>query len=175
MKGNTISLKDLIAKYGPRVKLKKVKNLPEATGTTILDSVSIDEPDGVFIVSLDVEKSTELGLQRQRIKKGRYTGIQNTYQDVVEKVVADGTTFYLQEIAIVSDKPGTALWEISIDGEIEVVDGYFLQAYSVPVKGLEDQKGMKITAGKKILVRVKTDDGVTSINADAVISGVEVQ
>jgi len=98
---------------------------------------------------------------------GNYSGVLETYQEVVTWTVATGKVGELKEILILSDDYAHTLMQITV-GAVVWCTNWGPQG-SMPII-FED---LKLATGTVVLVEARSDDG-TAIDVDAIIVAKEI-
>jgi len=96
----------------------------------------------------------------------RYSGSDQTYQEVVKWTVSTGKRGNLKEISMYSDNFDKTYWRFTVAGKVQFEDKLIPATLTLPFPDNE------LSEGDVVLIECKSTDG-TSIKADGSISGKE--
>ena len=131
-----------------------------------------DAPDGTLWVEqisvvLEVPTPPEPAHESDAGGVGNYSGVLQTYQEVVSWTVATGKIGELKEILIISDDYDHTVIQVTVGTSTWATS--WSPTSSMPII-FED---LRLAAGTEVKVEAKSSDG-TAIDVDAIIVGKEI-
>lgn len=120
--------------------------------------------EGDQCVEFQYTRAKKKGVPIARV--GRYSGSEQTYQEVVKWTVSTGKSGELKEVSMVSDTLDKTYWKLTVGDDLQFEDKIIQASLTLP---FPDNKLSEKTV---VLLECKSSDG-SSITADGMITGRE--